>query len=243
MSEQIANNVQILSGAFDISGDMNQVLLDMGVDTPDNTRFNDDTRVFAAGGLETFTVGGSGFWEGGTDAVDESTYNAIGGAVRPVTVVPSAGLDGDLAYTMQAVKNSYQTGGNIGDILPFSFGAVAGGDRLVRGTIMATGAKTATGNGTARQLGAVAAGQKLYAALHVLDPVTGTSPTLDVVVESDDNAGMTSATTRLTFTQATGKTSEWLSLAGAITDDYWRITYTIGGTSPSIPFVVVLGIR
>jgi len=53
---------------------------------------------------------------------------------------------------------------------------------------------------------------------------------------------MTSATSRMVFAQATGITSEWLPLAGAITDDYWRLAVTVGGTTPSFNYVVVLGI-
>jgi hypothetical protein len=62
-------------------------------------------------------------------------------------------------------------------------------------------------------------------------------------VESDDNGSMTSATTQITFPQKTFVTSEWLSAAGAITDDYWRVGYTIGGSTPSFNFAVVVGIR
>jgi hypothetical protein len=42
--------------------------------------------------------------------------------------------------------------------------------------------------------------------------------------------------------QATGATSQWLPLSGAITDDWWRITATVGGTTPSFRFAVILGI-
>ena len=59
-------------------------------------------------------------------------------------------------------------------------------------------------------------------------------------MQSDDNSGFTSATNRITFTQATGVTSELLSVAGAITDDYWRLSYTIVGGS--FTFAVALGI-
>ncbi len=101
--------------------------------------------------------------------------------------------------------------------------------------------RTSSSSGTGRQIGAVSSTQTLYAALHVIS-ASGTSPTLDVKVQSDDNSGFTSATDRITFTQATDVTSEWGSVGGAITDDYWRITYTVGGTSPSFAFAVTAGI-
>jgi hypothetical protein len=72
----------------------------------------------------------------------------------------------------------------------------------------------------------------------------GTSPTLDVIVQSDDASGFPSATNRITFTQATGFTAEYATpVAGAITDDWWRVNFTIGGTaSPNFTFICVIGI-
>ena len=70
---------------------------------------------------------------------------------------------------------------------------------------------------------------------------TTSSPTLDVIIESDDNGSFSSATTRITHTQATAATSEFLSVAGAVTDDYWRASWTFGGTG-TITFAVIIGI-
>ncbi|KKK42950.1 hypothetical protein LCGC14_3169220, partial [marine sediment metagenome] len=57
---------------------------------------------------------------------------------------------------------------------------------------------------------------------------------------SDNVEGMGTALTRITHTQATGLTSEWLSAVGPIADDWWRYTYTFVGTSAS--FAGVIGI-
>ena len=61
-------------------------------------------------------------------------------------------------------------------------------------------------------------------------------------IQSDDNSGMSSPTDRITsFTAATGTGYQWGSVAGAITDDYWRCVYTITGTG-TITFAVAAGI-
>jgi hypothetical protein len=115
---------------------------------------------------------------------------------------------------------------------------------VVRGLLVhpSNVSRTSSSTGTGRQLGAVAAGKSMYAALHVIS-ASGTNPTLDVILQSDDNASFTSATSRITFTQATGRTSQLSSVAGAITDDYWRVSYTIGGTNtPTFAFAVTAGI-
>ena len=66
--------------------------------------------------------------------------------------------------------------------------------------------------------------------------------TLNMSVQSDDNSGFTTATTRLTFTAATTRSGEYKSAAGPITDTYWRLSYSVSGTTPSVAFAVAIGI-
>jgi hypothetical protein len=97
---------------------------------------------------------------------------------------------------------------------------------------MGTGEKTVTGNGNVVQLGTITAGiTGLYAALHVT-AVAGEDPTLQVDIYSAAASNMAGATKRIEFT-AVGATitSEIKSLLTAVTDTYWRATWTIGGTS------------
>ena len=104
-------------------------------------------------------------------------------------------------------------------------------------------ARTASGTGTGQELGAVAAQQRMYAALHVLS-VSGTA-SITARVESDADNTFAAATTQLTFTAAASGTSpqgQFLTTDGtAITDTWWRPAWTITGTG-SVLFVVSLGI-
>jgi len=82
----------------------------------------------------------------------------------------------------------------------------------------------------------------LYAGLHVT-AFAGTSPTLDVLIESDSGSGFGTASSRIAFTQNTGSIqSQWGSVNGAVTDTYWRTKMTIGGSGPSFTVYVTLGI-
>jgi len=64
---------------------------------------------------------------------------------------------------------------------------------------------------------------------------SGTTPTLDVIVEtSDDPTFATNARTLMTFTQKTTTGTQRLSAAGM--DRYIRPKATIGGTTPSFTF-------
>jgi hypothetical protein len=44
------------------------------------------------------------------------------------------------------------------------------------------------------------------------------------------------------FTAATGLTSQAASVLGAVTDQWWRVIWTITGTTPSFTFAVSAGI-
>ena len=160
-----------------------------------------------------------------------------------MTFAPTTGAAAEPAYFAETLELALGGGGTVGDLYMFRASGTGQGTKLIRGTIMETGAKTATANGTARQLGAVTATQYLYACLHVI-AVSGTNPTLDVIVASDDASNFGSSTTRMTFTQKTAIGSQFITpVAGAITDDYWRIVYTIGGTNtPTFNFIVTVGI-
>lgn len=207
----------------------------------DNTRFGRSARTMRVG-LFTVSVSASGF-------ADMTTYDADlfdiydTSTIGPISVSATGG-DGDIAYTTKALTTQLQPlGGSVGDLSALSVQADgSGGVRPVRGTILhAEAAKTATGVGTGRQLGAVSATQTVFGALHVV-AASGTLPTLDVVIQSDDANTFLTPTTRLTFTQATGKTGQFVSAAGAITDTWWRVSFTIGGTTPSFTFAAIVGI-
>ncbi len=79
--------------------------------------------------------------------------------------------------------------------------------------------------------------------MHVV-AASGTTPTLDMIVESDDNSGITSGVTRITFTQEVAVGAQYATaVAGPITDDWWRVGWTIGGTGPSFTVIVTVGIQ
>lgn len=151
--------------------------------------------------------------------------------------------DGSIAYTCKAKSAQYvPIEGGPGALAMAKLSGVTNGP-VARGQLLhgISTARTSSSTGTGFQVGAVSASQRMWASLHVVT-VSGTTPSLTVKVQSDDNSGFTSATDRITFTAATDETYETSSAAGAITDDYWRISYTISGTNPSFLFAVCCGI-
>lgn len=244
MTHQVIRDARVWVAEFDFSGHVNSTALDYSADAPEDTAYDDTARSRLAGGLQAITLQVEGLWEAGGSGPDDALSGDLALADTPVSICTVAGAaEGDRAFAFRALFADYQpVGGAIGDAQRFSAGAEASQGPLVRGVVMHNATRTATGNASAQQLGALAAAANiLHAALHVLE-VSGTSPALTVKIQSDDNSGFTTPTDRITFTVANGVTSEWKNVAGPITDDWWRVTYTISGTSPSFKFAVVAGI-
>jgi len=238
----VLKDARIWLGAYEITASMNSVSLRHAVDVKDNTVFGDDTRSEAAG-LRTVTARASGLYAvDGTDEIDDILSTNLATVNTPITFGVETGANNEVAYTFQSLQATYEWGASVGDLPGYDMNASGRGTPLVRGNILQVGTKTSSSNSGDLQLGAVGASQSLYAAMHVT-AVSGTSPTLDVTVQSDDAQGAGSPTERLAFTQATAITSEWISLAGPLTDDWFYVTWTIGGTdTPTFTFVVVVGI-
>ncbi len=216
-----------------LSTQLNAVALDYSAEELDATVLTDTTKT-RAGGLKDAQAVLAGFWNSTEDAV----LFAQVGLNNPLLVAAGPAV-GDVAYGMVAIDGQWSLDGEHGELLGFSITLNSGNDGpLVRGQLMINASITESGNGTAKQLGAVtAAANRVYSGLHVT-AFDGTS--LDVLVESDDAEGMGTAQTRITHTQAIGLTSEWSSAVGPITDDWWRYSYTFVGTSAT--FAGVIGI-
>lgn len=241
MAEYVATNRKLFFGGYDLSGDSVSLNLGVSADALDATVFGLTTRK-NIGGLQSVEANVEGLWKGGDAANDNALFSNIGVSNVPVVFGPVDGAEGSVAYFFKAMHANYDVGGPIGEILKFSFASHAQAE-LLRGIFLANkSAAAATANSTGIQHGAVSATQKLYAALHVF-AASGTAPTLDCIIQSaaTDFAGPTS---RITFAQKTALGSEYATpVAGAITDTWWRVSFTIGGTTPSFDFAVVMSIQ
>ncbi len=229
---------QVWLGGYDISGVMNALGLDYGVQTNDGTTVADDTVVNSAGLFQVTAQ------HEGLDEKSKIFWNKIGVSDEPMSFAPKvAASPGDMAYTMRCMQAEYSPGGSVGDRLSFSVSAQSRG-KLIRGTLMENREGVSSdGTGTARELGSVGSDQYVYASLHVLS-VSGSSPTLEVDIVSDSaNDFSGSETIRLSSSQFTAIGSEWLTQAGSISDTWWRVEWVVGGTNVSFDFVVIVGIQ
>ena len=241
---QILLDCRLFAVGADLSGVSNKIELSAEHEVKERTNYRSGGYKEVKAGLASAEITGEGQWEAGDPSrVDDASWAALGGT-GPYTVCAEDSIVGALAYFTKGMRQNFKFGDAVGEINPWS-GTVKSSWPLVRGQIAHPPgtARTATGTGTALNLGAVAAGKRLYAALHVLS-VAGTTPSITARVESDDAVGMASPTTRLTFGAATAVSGDILRSDGtAITDTYYRLAWTISGTTPSFLFAAAIGIQ
>lgn len=233
MGTFVIKNRPLWLGDLSLGAIAHAAAIDYAAEAKEATTLDDTTRS-NLGGLKT--VGFSIDAYSDFASYDGALFSTVSNQV-PVTFAAESGTEQTTAFLMNATHLTHNpVTGSVGDMSETQING-SGFSPLIKGILESNQSTASSGNSTGFQLGAVTATQSIYANLHV---TAAAGSTLDVIVESDDNAGFTSATTRMSFTQATGITSEHLSLAGNIADDYWRVTFTI--TGGSFDFAVSIGI-
>lgn len=249
----ILQNLRLFAGGCDLTAQSNQFDLQAQFEKKDRTVYG--PAGVGSGGWSEFIAGlgsakpsVSGLWAAGdTSMVDDATWAALGANSSFSAYLETAnGLAtyGDPVYTMRMLTSNYKVGGAPGDVAPFSLDGDSDGV-AVRGVGLhppgtARGLGTATGTVVSHV--AVPAGRHGYASLHVLSVAGTGTPTLAVTVQSAAAIGFAAPTDRITFAPATARGGQNASVAGPITDTFWRVSATVTGTTPSFLFVVAFGV-
>jgi hypothetical protein len=244
MSTVVSTDCKAWVDRYALHGRLNAINMEDATDAVEETVFGDNTRKNKPG-LGVVTASYAGFFEAdGAKKIDDALQAVRGTNNVIVSLAPTTGAVGERCYTFRTVHTEITREFPVGGMAVINAAAAASsGEDPVPGYVLHNATVIATGTGTAVNIGAVASDQYLYAALHVLS-ASGTSPTLDVVVQSDaDGDFALGATNRITFAQQTAETAVWATrVAGPITDTWWRASHTIGGTSPSFEYVLIVGI-
>lgn len=241
MAKHVVKKYRIYTNGRDASGDYNRVDLKVDVDELESTTVDSSGDKSFQPGLKAVRFDGEVFATLGAGEVEEAVLALLGAGEKVMTVYPSETAGGP-GYGFLAEEMAVSPAMKIGDLMRITIKATKSGGALVRVTSMEGEAvKTATGTGTARQLGAVTADQALYSFLQVLSITAGASIT--VTVKSDDAQAFSTPTTRITHTAFTDEGAEVKSLAGAVTDTWYRVDWTISGATPSVTFDVGLGVQ
>ena len=243
MAKFVLTDAKVFYGGRDLSGELSSVGFEYTAETPDRTTFGGSARRRLPGVLDV-SASHQGFWDSLTaaDSVDQDLFDKIGAASDLMSFSPDGGQLTEIAYSFQCQAAEYSPGATHGEVFAFSV-SVQGDGPLVRGEVMENGVFTTPVGGTTNNLGAVAAEETIYSTVHVV-AASGTTPLLDVTVESDvTDAFIGAETTRMTHPQFGAVGADRQSLVGAVTDAWWRLLLTIAGGSPSFTVFGSLGIQ
>jgi hypothetical protein len=247
----VLRDCRLFVGPYALHGSIDMVSLTASKAEIASNRMGDIVECYVPG-LQNVTVNAGGFWA--SDAVatslepDTILYPRINPTLEPaawpVSICPpmapaaTPGAAGNLSYTVVGKQFTFNPiNGSHGQAVKYEVSTKpsSAGGGLYRGTVVLPSASvSATTTGSAFQLGAVSATQKIVAVLHIT-AINGGSWVL--TIESDNGAGFATPTTRATFSAATTITTLVVETNGAITDDYFRAVLTKTGGTSCTPFV------
>jgi hypothetical protein len=199
------------------------------------------------GGLKTWNVEIEGFNDqddATLASIDSRNWSQLA-SNDPIGITHTTAVDAGVAYFGSGpLVSVYPQGPEVGAAGKLAV-KWAGNSPLVRGQVAVNGAKTTTGNGTTLDFGTTpTTSMKVYGAIWVT-AITGTgTPTITVKIQSDDNSGMTTPTDRITFTAATAIGAQFATPITFVAGErYWRMVWTVSGSSPVLTTVGMIGIQ
>lgn len=226
MATFVLRDVNLWVHSLDATAQHNRVALRATVEEKNATTFASQGWTERRGGVRDVELAHIGFQDhaAGSSSLDATVM--LLQALQAPFVVTVAESNTQAARTYGFVGRNFEwtpveaTHGEMAGIA----GAVKGGgnsDGLVRGSLMLPRQSVNTTiTGTGANLGAVSSTQRLFATTHVFSAGT----TITMVVESDDNSGFSSPTTRMTLGPFTAAGASWATpVAGPITDNWWRV--------------------
>lgn len=243
MAVQPLLDCDIYVGGYDLASDVNEVSISDEYAELDKTNFaSGGSREYVAG-LHTTTVDVNGFLNTATGQ-SEPVLRSVQGSVNTLMGWTPNATANDAAYLLRVMESKLSKGGKVGELMPISAHFVSNADEgaLTGNLLLPKTSISSNGSATGYQNGAVSSTQRLYAGAFVFSVAGSSTPTLTLKVQSDDNGSFTSATDRITFTDFTAIGSELQELAGAVTDDYWRVNYALSGTDPVFSAAVIMAI-
>ncbi len=245
MAATVLKDVRLLVGGYEVTSDHNTVALNMLRPPVPKPSFGIDSNVYLPG-LVKADYSLDGWFDSGGSAnkqIDDIKFAQIDGSTSNVlTIVAPDGAVDAVAYSFESIDSAYAPfGGSIGDIAAFNVSGSSTGD-VLRGIVIEAGttARSATVTTAEYTLGDIVAGEILYASLHVI--ATTGSPTLNVVIQSDELTGFADPTPHITFPEASAIGDGFLSSTTTTTDTLWRAVATYGGTG-TITYLIAFGIQ
>jgi hypothetical protein len=244
MAATVLTYVQLLVGAYEIGA------FSGSFDLAEQTQMKEANNFAAKGytvvipGLTSSTFGINGHADYASGAVSQTFNSSQRGAQFAAAVLPtgSAAAAGDPAFLMEGrLASMKMLTGAVGEVADFSMSLVSDSAGVDGYVLAPLAARSSTANSSVLAMTGPSASQRVWIGLHTT-AASGTTPSQTVTVQSAALVGFGSPTTRATLTAQTAAGWQWTSVAGAITDGFWRATLTISGTTPSFTTAIVIGV-
>lgn len=196
-------------------------------------------------GIKTYTHSLNGAADFSASGINSMINPTTVGTQYALTLLPNGSataVGGPAIFTRGILSDFKAPTGEVDTIAGFSL-TVDSDTAEVNGVCgLPLAARTSTTTGSVITMAGPTASQKLYASLNIT-AVSGTTPALVATIQSATLVGFGSPTTRATFTSANAAGWQWLTpVAGAITDGFWRVVFTISGTTPSFTAACSFGV-
>lgn len=236
MAVQIVQALPLWLGSTKLRALARSVELTLDREAVEQTTFADSTKVHAAG-IRSVSVSATAI----ADAIQGiSPPSPLDVSPSLITIGRDSEADGASIFAFVCRMTSLSFGGSVGDALEPSMELAAEYSAGGSGLILAPAAtRTVSGTGTGRQFGALATGASALVGVHVFS-VAGTSPSLSVTLQTDDASAFASPTAVKTVGPISTIGGYYDVVIGPVTDTWWRATWTISGTSPSIEFAIII---
>ena len=233
----LGKNTVVLHDQYNLTTALDSGEVSASLEPLETTTFSANSKTFTPG-----TKDGTISVEGLSDAtsatgIDSIQYADLGNTSTLVTL--SAGSTaGSTAYLADTTQNAWAIAADVSGLVRINGAYQTVQDGVEKGVlVLPVTTATATANGATHDRGASSTSSSGNVAMLHVTAASGTSPTLDVDIEMDDNSSFTSATTLVSFAQATAATVERMENTTS-TERYLRVAYTIGGTDPSFTLAV-----
>ena len=237
----ITTNAGIYIDGYELSGYSNTLTIEIEKELYDCTTFGEAYRTRLPGMVDARFSAAGYFDPLNTDAV----LFAESDDAENIALFAAVNADSGPAYFMRGVQGQYGWTGSKSGAGTWTLSGSTTQSPVVRG-VMLDRTLTLSATGTSSpviQHGVVTATQSIYAVLQVFSVAGTATPTVTAIIQSDNAIGFPTPTTRLSFTPVTVVGSQWVSAGpAAITDDFWRVSYTITGTAPVFGLAVGFGI-
>ena len=221
---------KVLFGAFDLSSYFNSASFSREQEVSETTTFGSDQATYIQS-IETATASLGGFWDGGSDAVDEELQAIIGSAsATPLSIYQGGDTAGNKVVLLNSRIQNYTIDSSVADAVGVS--ATFTGDNFGNGkSLYALTNTSATANTTAVDFGASSSlgGQaQLHCTAH-------SSANISVKIQSSADNSSFADVSGFSFTAISGTTSERIATTNTV-NRYVRLAITV--TSGSATFSV-----